>query len=345
MMTRTSLLFQKPFEIELIDETIGDPGPDEVLVHTQFSAISAGTELLVYRGLLPADMERDATISSLSGTFAYPLKYGYAAVGKVTALGKDVDQTWLDRLVFCFHPHESAFLAAPSDLICLPETVEPLDALFLANMETAVNFVMDGTPMIGERVVVLGLGMVGLLTTALLARFPLSVLIGVDRYPQRREIALELGADAAFDPHIQGYTDLVKKFLFGNSHNGLADLIYEISGNPQALNNAIALAGFDARVILGSWYGQKRAGLDLGGTFHRSRIRLISSQVSTLAPVWSGRWTKARRLALACDWLRRVNPARFITHTFPLEEAAQAYELLDTHPEEELQVIFKYGNP
>lgn len=344
-MIRTSLFFQKPFEVEATEEEIQPPGPDHVLVYTRFSAISAGTELLVYRGLLPSDMEQDVNIPSLAGTFAYPLKYGYATVGKVAATGADVDPTWNDRMVFCFHPHESAFLADPSELIALPESVDPLDALFLPNMETAVNFVMDGAPMIGERVVVLGLGIVGLLTTALLTRFPLSLLIGVDRYARRREIALELGVDAAFDAHIREHVIHVKNFLLKISSDSSVDLIYEISGNPQAVNSAIALAGFDARVILGSWYGQKMTEIDLGGTFHRSRIRLISSQVSTLAPVLSGRWTKARRLALAFDLLRQIHPARFITHSFPLERADQAYKLLDTQPENVLQVIFRYENP
>jgi alcohol dehydrogenase len=117
-----------------------------------------------------------------------------------------------------------------------------------------------------------------------------------------------------------------------------ADLTYELSGNPAALDQAIAATGFSGRVVIGSWYGQKRVDINLGGRFHRSRIRLISSQVSTLAQV-ERRWSKARRLQVAWWMLEQVQPARLITHRFPLAQAAQAYAMLDQHPEEAMQVI------
>jgi threonine dehydrogenase-like Zn-dependent dehydrogenase len=121
-----------------------------------------------------------------------------------------------------------------------------------------------------------------------------------------------------------------------------ADLTYELSGNPAALDQAIAATGFSGRVVIGSWYGQKRADINLGGRFHRSRMRLISSQVSTLAPEWTGRWSKARRLQVAWRMLEQVQPAHLITHRFPLTQAAQAYALLDQHPEEAIQVLLTY---
>jgi threonine dehydrogenase-like Zn-dependent dehydrogenase len=123
---------------------------------------------------------------------------------------------------------------------------------------------------------------------------------------------------------------------------GGADLVYELSGVPSALDQAIAVTGFTGRVLVGSWYGQKPAHLDLGGHFHRNRIRLISSQVSTLAPELSGRWTKARRFQVAWEMIRKINPSRFITHRFPITQAHQAYQLLDQDPEGAIQVIFSY---
>ena len=122
-----------------------------------------------------------------------------------------------------------------------------------------------------------------------------------------------------------------------------ADLSYELSGNPLALDQAIAVTGFNGRVVIGSWYGQKHADLNLGGRFHRSRIRLISSQVSTVAPEWSGRWNKSRRLHVAWEMLQSLRPVHLITHRFPLEQASQAYALLDQHPQEAIQVLFTYG--
>jgi threonine dehydrogenase-like Zn-dependent dehydrogenase len=123
---------------------------------------------------------------------------------------------------------------------------------------------------------------------------------------------------------------------------GGADLCFELTGVPAALDQAIAMTGFDGRVIVGSWYGQKRAHLDLGGRFHRSRIRLISSQVSSLAPELTGRWSKARRFEVAWEMLRRVQPARWVTQRFSLLEAARAYQLIDEHPEKTIQVLLTY---
>ena len=222
----------------------------------------------------------------------------------------------------------------------VPSSVLPEEATFVPNMETAVNFLMDGQPLIGEQVVVFGQGVVGLLTTALLARLPLARLITLDRYPLRRQASLALGAHASLDPvEPQALTRLHAVLQEGQPG---ADLTYELSGNPAALDQAIAATGFSGRVVIGSWYGQKRADINLGGRFHRSRIRLLSSQVSTLAPEWTGRWSKARQLQVAWLMLEQVRPARLITHRFPLTQADQAYALLDQHPEEALQVLLTY---
>jgi threonine dehydrogenase-like Zn-dependent dehydrogenase len=199
---------------------------------------------------------------------------------------------------------------------------------------------MDGQPLIGEQVVIFGQGVVGLLTTALLARLPLASLITLDHYPFRRQTSLALGAHASLDP-VESQARMRLQALLQQGQGG-ADLTYELSGNPAALEQAIAATGFSGRVVIGSWYGQKRADVDLGGRFHRSRIRLISSQVSTLAPEWTGRWNTARRLQVAWWMLGQVRPAQLITHRFPLTQAAQAYAMLDQHPEAALQVILTY---
>jgi threonine dehydrogenase-like Zn-dependent dehydrogenase len=225
----------------------------------------------------------------------------------------------------------------------VPAALSPEEAAFLPNMETAVNFLMDGQPLIGERVVVFGQGVVGLLTTALLARLPLARLVTLDRYPRRRDFSLTLGAHASLDPEGPDALAHLHACLHDESAPAGADLTYELSGNPGALDQAIAATGFNGRVVIGSWYGQKRAPLNLGGRFHRSRIHLISSQVSTIAPQWTGRWTKPRRLQVAWQMLQQVRPAQLITHRFPIAEAGAAYALLDRHPEEALQVLLTYG--
>lgn len=336
IMNRTSLYFTGPGQVEICQETVPATAPEEVIVQTLLSAISPGTEMLVYRGQFPEKLALDANISSLAGDFRYPLKYGYACVGKVIAIGNRVNPDWQNRLVFSFHPHESCFTAAPDELISIPEGVSNEDALFLPNMETAVNFVMDGKPLIGERVAVFGQGIVGLLTTALLGQFPLSDLVTFDRYPFRRRTSLGLGAQASYDP-VGSILEPVRAHFPGG-----ADLAYEVSGTPEALDQAIAVTGFSGRVVIGSWYGRKHANLDLGGYFHRSRIRLISSQVSSLSPELSGRWTKARRFEVAWEMIRKIRPARLITHRFGHLQAPEAYNLLDEKPDETIQVVLTY---
>jgi 2-desacetyl-2-hydroxyethyl bacteriochlorophyllide A dehydrogenase len=338
-----ALYFTAPSHVEVREECLPPPAPGRVLVQTLVSAISPGTELLIYRGQAPTDMPADATIAALAGDLAFPLKYGYAAVGRVIAAGSPAERQWQGRLVFAFQPHASHFLSAPAELLSVPDSLPPEEAVFLPNMETAVNFLMDGHPLIGERVVAFGQGIVGLLTTALLARVPLSRLITLDRYAFRRERSRALGAHASLDPEQDDVLARLQACLQEEHVAAGADLTYELSGNPAALDQAIAVTGFDGRIVIGSWYGQKRADLNLGGRFHRSRIRLISSQVSTIAPEWGGRWTKGRRLHVAWQMLQHVRPAHLITHRFPLEQASQAYALLDRHPEEAIQVLFTYG--
>jgi 2-desacetyl-2-hydroxyethyl bacteriochlorophyllide A dehydrogenase len=337
-MKSASLFFTAPCQVEVRQELLPDPGPDQVWAQTLLSAISPGTETLIYRGQFPAEMPVDASISALPGTFRYPLKYGYSAVGRVIACGKDVSPTWEGRLVFAFNPHESLFLADTQALLPLPPGMPAETAVFLPNMETAVNFVMDAAPLIGEKVAVFGQGIVGLLTTALLARFPLARLVSLDRYALRRSASLALGASASLDPGAEDALEQARLALAGE-----ADLCLELSGQPAALDQAIDLTGFAGRILIGSWYGQKPAALNLGGRFHRSRIRLISSQVSSLAPELSGRWTKERRFEVAWEMLRQLRPEQFITHRFPLAQAAQAYTLLDQAPQDTIQIVLTYG--
>jgi threonine dehydrogenase-like Zn-dependent dehydrogenase len=121
------------------------------------------------------------------------------------------------------------------------------------------------------------------------------------------------------------------------------DLILELSGSPSALNTALAMSNFSGRIVIGSWYGEKKADIDLGGFFHRSRIKLISSQVSTISPELSGRWDKARRFEVALEALKRIQPQKWITHRFPIQDAEKAYQLLDKNPQDTIQVLFTYS--
>jgi 2-desacetyl-2-hydroxyethyl bacteriochlorophyllide A dehydrogenase len=333
---RQTLTFTAPRQVELREETLPSLGAEDVLVETLCSAISAGTELLVYRGQFPKELA-DSN-DALSSGLKYPLAYGYACVGVIREAGRQADPSLRDKRVFAFQPHTSHFILPPSSLILLPECLTPEAACFLPNMETAVNLVQDAAPILGERALVLGQGVIGLLAASLLSEFPLEKLAVADHLELRRK-ALHVGRSTLnvqrFDSSVPDFRDQAKNFLA----NG-ADLTLELSGSPSALNDAIGLTAFSGRIVIGSWYGEKRAALDLGGAFHRSRLKLISSQVSTIAPELSGRWDKSRRFGVAWDAIQRVHPEQWITHRFPLRQAAEAYRLLDERPQEAIQVIF-----
>jgi len=340
-LRRRAVQFVAPGKVTVVDEALKSPTRDQVLVQTLISAISAGTELLIYRGEWPPGLPVDENIPALQGTFRYPLKYGYACVGRVISVGSKVDPSWKGQLVFAFNPHESHFLSYPDNLAPLPLDLPPERAGLLPNMETAVALVMDGRPLIGERVVVFGQGVVGLLTTALLAKFSLGGLYALDRFALRRDRSLALGADSVFDPGNPLAMDSLMTFL-EMERGGGADLAYELSGNTAALDQAISVTGFGGRVVVGSWYGAKRADIDLGGKFHRSRIKLIGSQVSAIEPELTGRWTKKRRLNVAIGMLRELNTVELVSHRFPVDRAHEAYALLARNPGDALQVVFTY---
>ena len=324
--------------MELREETLPALGADDVLVETTCSAISAGTEMLIYQGRFPRDLETDSVISTLRGGFKYPLAYGYASVGKVVEVGKQVNTEWLNRLVFAFQSHTSHFVSKPESLFPVPHPLQSETACFLPNMETAINLVQDAAPIFGERVLVLGQGVIGLLTTSLLAEFPLDTLVTADCYKLRRKASLDLEVGNSLDPNSESFQNDSSAYTLRKF-----DLTLELSGNPAALNDALALTAFSGRIIVGSWYGEKPAEIELGGAFHRSRIKLISSQVSTIAPELSGRWDKSRRFEVAWKALERIKPEKWITHRFPIGAAVEAYRLLDENPQETIQVMLHYS--
>ena len=348
-LTRRAIQFAAPGEVRVVEEDLAHPGPGDVLVETTVSAVSPGTETLIYRGNAPAGAV-DPSIEALDGEMAFPLTYGYCAVGRVVETGSDVASEWLGRRVFSFQPHVSAFLARPTDLIPLPDATRDRDAVLIPNLETAVNFVMDGRPMIGEDVVIFGQGVVGLLTTALASRFPVSSLLTVEPEETRRKRSEDVGARASFDPQSE-LTDLRAALNIdrsdavpaGDGHYEGADLVYELSGQPAALDDALSITGFDGRIVVGSWYGTKRAPINLGERYHRSRISIQSSQVSTLSPDLQGRWSKNRRMQTVLRLLDSVRPGQLVSDIVPVDEAPAVYERLAANDSELLQPVFRHN--
>jgi 2-desacetyl-2-hydroxyethyl bacteriochlorophyllide A dehydrogenase len=322
-----SVWFAGPRQVELREEALPELAAHEVRVDAIASAISHGTEMLVFRGQVPAGMDLD--LPTLRGSFAFPIKYGYASVGRVTATGAAVTRLRAQDLVFAYHPHQAAYVVAETAPVKLPLELDPYVGVFLANVETAINVVLDAAPRLGERVVVFGQGVVGQLITQLLRRTGAAEVVVVDPIEARRALASRVGATSAYD---SGEAIDQREF----------DLAIEASGSANALDQALASVVFGGTVVVCSWYGTKPVPLTLGGPFHRRRLRIVSSQVGSVDPSLQPRWSRQRRLALACDLLPRLELLPLISHRFPVECAAEAYELVDRHAEQTVQVVFTY---
>lgn len=317
-------------------EQVPAPGPGEVRVRACASALSQGTEMLVYRGQAPIDLPLD--LPTLAGSFAFPIKYGYASVGRIVDTGDGVVGLAPGEAVFVLHPHQSVYVVPASLAVRLPAGLDPVLGLFTANLETAVNVLLDTPLRLGETALVCGQGTVGLLIAQLLRRAGASRVIVVDPLPRRRSLALRLGADEALAPA----DDLPEQVRALTAGRGV-DVAVEVSGAGAALQTAIDSVAVEGTVVAVSWYGAKPVTLALGGHFHRGRVRLRSSQVGRLDPALLPRWDHARRLELAVNLLPRLPLAELVSHRLPFDEAAAAYRLVDQSPGETTQVILLYN--
>lgn len=334
-----SVWFASPRTVELRASSAPAPGRGEVRIRALFSGISHGSEMTVYRGEVPSGLSLDATLPTLQGSFSFPVKYGYASVGRVVDVGRDVEGLGEDDLVFAFNPHETCYTIPRTVAIRLPLGLNPRIGIFTANVETALNALLDAAPRLGERVVVIGQGVVGLLITQLVRRAGASLLITSDLYEKRRQLSRSAGADVVVDPTAESLAERVSALTGGTG----ADVVIEASGEPRALDDAIGAAAHEGRVVVVSWYGEKRAELSLGGDFHRKRLMLKSSQVSNLDPSLAPRWTIVRRRELAVRYLGELLLDELISHVVPFDRAAEAYRVIDNQPGEVIQVALEYS--
>lgn len=324
-----------PGQVVVRSEELSVLGADEVRVRARWSAISQGTEMLVYRGHVAADMALD--LPTFQGSFAFPIKYGYALVGVVEAIGDAVTTVAIGDAVFVLHPHQDVCHVPVALVKKIPATVPLPAAVLAANMETAINIVLDTHPRIGECVVVVGLGIVGMLVAWLLQRHPVQVL-AVDVSAYRRQRATQMGVTQVCHP------DDVASFLAEHTQARGADAVVEVSGNPQALATSTAWLAQEGRLVVASWYGTKPVTLDLGSHFHRRRLQLISSQVGHLPAALGARWDFARRMQVVWQMLADLPFHDVLTHTFAFTDAAQAYAQLDAAQVPVMQVVFDYAS-
>ncbi len=274
-----ALWYVRPGVAELRTAPLAPPGPGEARVRTLFSGISRGTERLVLRGEVPEAEWQRMRAPLQQGDFPFPVKYGYCAVATV----EDGPPEVVGRTVFCLHPHQDMFVAPLDKLVPVPDSVPSRRATLAANMETALNAHWDAGTGPGDRIVVVGAGVVGLLVAHLAARLPGADVTIVDVDTSRATVAEALGC----------------RFAGPDAHPLDADVVFHTSATGAGLATALAAAGSEATLLELSWYGEKPVFAPLGGSFHSRRLRLVSSQVGQVAPSRRPRWGYRRRLEMA----------------------------------------------
>lgn len=277
--TAEALWYSAPGLADIRQEALAPPAAGEVRVRALFGAVSRGTEALVLAGRVPVSEFERMRAPFMAGHFPFPVKYGYATVGRIEGGAEALR----GRTVFTLHPHQNFFNIPASAAVVLPDNLPPQRAVLAANMETALNAVWDAMPGPADRVAIVGAGVVGSLVAYLCGRFPGAEVTLIDINPARAELAKTLGVG----------------FSGPESAKGDCDLVVHASGHPAGLGTALELAGDEATVLEMSWYGDALVTASFGGAFHSRRLRLISSQVGQIAPSHRPRWSHGRRLAAA----------------------------------------------
>jgi len=281
--TAQALWYVAPGRAEFRPEAVAAPASGAVRVRALHGALSRGTERLVFFGRVPASEFERMRAPLMGGKFPFPVKYGYATVGRV----EDGPAALVGRTVFSLHPHQSLFAVPAEAVIPIPDTVPPQRAVLAANMETALNAVWDAAPGPADRIAVVGAGVVGALVAWLCGRLPGAAVTLIDIAPERASLAAALGVGLAAPAAAPRDCDLV----------------VHASGSAAGLSTALALAGNEATVLEMSWYGAGDIAAPLGAAFHSRRLKLMSSQVGQVAPSHRPRWSHRRRLAAALDLL------------------------------------------
>jgi threonine dehydrogenase-like Zn-dependent dehydrogenase len=317
-----ALWITSPGHAELRSERLPELSGDLVQVETTFSALSRGTESLVFRGGVPPSLYASMRCPHQAGELSLPVKYGYCSVGRVVAGAEHVG-----RRVFCLHPHQDRYVVPKADLAFIPDSVPDRRAVLAANMETAINGVWDAAPMLGSRVAVIGAGAVGLLSASLLSQLPGIQLEVVDVSPDKDGICNALGLRSV---RPEGATPD-------------CDLVLHASGSPAGLETALGLCGFEATIIELSWYGDQKVTLSLGGRFHNARLRIQSSQVGHVATSQRARWSYQRRMALALRLLSDERYDALLSEGIPFDELPAALPKLLVRPTATVTQLIQYA--
>jgi 2-desacetyl-2-hydroxyethyl bacteriochlorophyllide A dehydrogenase len=324
-MTRQARAFwlAAPGRGEIRSSDLAAPRDDEILVRARASAISRGTEALVFLGRVPPSEYRTMRCPFQDGDFPAPVKYGYASVGSV----EEGPAALRGRRVFCLYPHQDFYVVPVDAALSVPDNVTDERAALAANMETALNALWDAGPRIGDRIAIVGAGVVGCLIASLAAKLPGTCVELIDIDPRRAAIAAALGC----------------RFALPADASGDCDVVFHASASDAGLATALRLAGFEAKVIELSWYGDRPVSAPLGGAFHQRRLRLISSQVGQVATARRARRTHRERLAAALALLADPVYDDLITGRCTLDALPERMAQLAIAPDGALAEIVRYA--
>lgn len=322
MVVARALWYVKPGVADLRTERLALPQPGEVRIKTLFSGISRGTERLVLKGRVPQSEWPRMRAPLQAGDFPFPVKYGYSATGHVIAGPKAL----VGQTVFCLHPHQDYFHAPEAMVIPLPDGLPAKRATLAANMETALNAHWDAGTGPGDSVLVIGAGIVGLLTAYLARRMAGTRVTICDADPGKATIAEALGLTFKLPHEVPASNRLV----------------FHTSGSAAGLQSAIEAAGFEGRIIEMSWYGDAPVSVNLGGAFHSRRLQIISSQVGHVAPSRRGTTTHKDRLALALSMLDDPALDALVTEEIPFERCPLELPAVLSGPATRLPPVIRY---
>jgi 2-desacetyl-2-hydroxyethyl bacteriochlorophyllide A dehydrogenase len=325
-----ALSFVAPRRVDIDVSPLRRAANGDVEVRTLWSGISSGTEMLAYRGEIDPALPLDETIGALGGTFRFPFRYGYSCVGRVERSQGNVPE---GRIVFAFHPHQDRFVVRADNVIDV-EGVDPRLATMYPLVETALQIALDSEPVLEEAVAVTGLGAVGMLTALMLRRAGARVL-AVEPDDWRRLVAADLGLEAVPPSDLPAAAAAAAP--------GGLPLVVEASGRPEVLRDVLPVLAHEGEVLVASWYGTKEMPLPLGREFHRRRLRIRSTQVSTIPAALAARWNPARRRTVARRLLDELPLAALATHAFPFEGAAEAFAAVDGGEPRLLHAALGYG--
>lgn len=328
--------------------------PDEIRTETLYSGVSHGTEMSVYKNLVPQFSKFQDPVTKLllpvdgeHQGWQYPIRscdpnvwcLGYSNIGRVIEVGSEVKDFAVGDIVFSASAHQTQIVKKAAEFIKLDPEIDPQKAVVLFNLKTTYTAILDARIKLGDVVVISGLGLLGQLCVQMAKMSGASKVYGIDVFENRRKAALENGCDEVFDPLQTGDIALeIRK----RTNNVGADVVMEVSGNSKALNEAIRIAAPDTNVVVVSWYQNEARGLYLGDEFHHNRIGVKQSQSAHVAPEFWHTYSEERRQKTLQYILKRLSFNSLLQVT-EFENAPAAYKQIHDHPDEVIQVVFSYG--